>query len=293
MYFDELLYATETGFDGVMINEHHNNPLSMMPSVNVIGAVLARTTRKGRIVFLGNVLPDPRQPAPGGRGGRDDRHPLRRASSLRLRARPRPGKHRDQHEPDLQPRAVRRGPRRDRQGLDHAGSLSLGGPPLTTTESSTRGSGRCRRPHPPIWIPGVVSPESVRWAAEHRYPYVALAPPLARHRRDLRPLRRGRGEDGVHADARASRLRHPGERRRHRREGLRGGPALLLAARDVVRRRAAPLAAAPGVREPRGQAEPARAGARPARSTSPRAAPASATRKPTRRTRSSPGTPTP
>jgi len=35
-----------------------------------------------------------------------------------------------------------------------------------------------QEPHPPIWIPGVVSPESVRWAAEHRYPYVALAPPL-------------------------------------------------------------------------------------------------------------------
>ena len=35
-----------------------------------------------------------------------------------------------------------------------------------------------QKPHPPIWIPGVVSPESVRWAAEHRYPYVALAPPL-------------------------------------------------------------------------------------------------------------------
>src|SRR2546425_8375670 len=29
MYFDELQYATESGFDGVMINEHHNNPLSM------------------------------------------------------------------------------------------------------------------------------------------------------------------------------------------------------------------------------------------------------------------------
>src|SRR5881397_27991 len=111
MYFDELLYATEIGFDGVMINEHHNNPLSMMPSVNVIGAVLARTTRKGRIVFLGNVLPI-------------HDNPLRRAGGLRLRARPRPGKHCDQHEPDLQPRAVRRGPRRDRQGLDHAGSLS-------------------------------------------------------------------------------------------------------------------------------------------------------------------------
>src|SRR5438445_12681405 len=57
MYFDELVYCTETGFDGIMINEHHNNPLSMMPAVNVIGAVLARATREGRIVFLGNVLP--------------------------------------------------------------------------------------------------------------------------------------------------------------------------------------------------------------------------------------------
>jgi hypothetical protein len=57
MYFDELQYASETGFDGVMINEHHNNPLSMMPSVNVIGASVAQRNRKGKIVFLGNVLP--------------------------------------------------------------------------------------------------------------------------------------------------------------------------------------------------------------------------------------------
>ena len=57
MYFEELQYCTEAGFDGVMINEHHNNPLCMMPSVNVIGSVLASTTKKGKIVFLGNVLP--------------------------------------------------------------------------------------------------------------------------------------------------------------------------------------------------------------------------------------------
>ena len=57
MYFDELQYASETGFDGVMVNEHHNNPLSMMPSVNVIGASVAQRNRKGKIVFLGNVLP--------------------------------------------------------------------------------------------------------------------------------------------------------------------------------------------------------------------------------------------
>ena len=57
MYFEELQYCTEAGYDGVMINEHHNNPLNMMPSVNVIGSILAKTTKKGKIVFLGNVLP--------------------------------------------------------------------------------------------------------------------------------------------------------------------------------------------------------------------------------------------
>ena len=35
-----------------------------------------------------------------------------------------------------------------------------------------------QKPHPPIWIPGVASPESVIWAARHGYPYVALAPSI-------------------------------------------------------------------------------------------------------------------
>jgi alkanesulfonate monooxygenase SsuD/methylene tetrahydromethanopterin reductase-like flavin-dependent oxidoreductase (luciferase family) len=32
-----------------------------------------------------------------------------------------------------------------------------------------------QKPHPPIWIPGLISPETVVWTARHRYPYVALA----------------------------------------------------------------------------------------------------------------------
>jgi alkanesulfonate monooxygenase SsuD/methylene tetrahydromethanopterin reductase-like flavin-dependent oxidoreductase (luciferase family) len=31
-----------------------------------------------------------------------------------------------------------------------------------------------QKPRPQIWIPGLVSPETVVWCAEHRYPYVAL-----------------------------------------------------------------------------------------------------------------------
>ena len=30
-------------------------------------------------------------------------------------------------------------------------------------------------PHPQIWIPGVMSRNTVKWCAEHRYPYVMLA----------------------------------------------------------------------------------------------------------------------
>ncbi|MEA2679369.1 MAG: hypothetical protein QOK03_1091, partial [Candidatus Binataceae bacterium] len=29
--------------------------------------------------------------------------------------------------------------------------------------------------HPPIWIPGLVSPETLLWCAKHKYPYLALA----------------------------------------------------------------------------------------------------------------------
>ena len=32
-----------------------------------------------------------------------------------------------------------------------------------------------QKPHPQMWIPGLVSPETVVWCARHRYPYLALA----------------------------------------------------------------------------------------------------------------------
>jgi len=35
-----------------------------------------------------------------------------------------------------------------------------------------------QKPHPQIWIPGLISPETVIWCAQHRYPYVALATAL-------------------------------------------------------------------------------------------------------------------
>lgn len=178
MYFDELQYCTETGFDGVMINEHHNNPLSMMPSVNVIGAALARTTRKGRIIFLGNVLPI-------------HDNPLRVAEEVAMidilsGGRVTCGFVRGLGQESI---ATNVNPVYNRERFDEAHDVII---KAWTTPGPFRWEGRhyeyrvinpyirpLQQPHPPIWIPGVVSPESVRFAAEHRYPYVALAPPLS------------------------------------------------------------------------------------------------------------------
>jgi len=177
MYFDELQYCTEAGFDGIMINEHHNNPLCMMPSINVIGSALAKTTKKGKIVFLGNVLPI-------------HENPLRVAEEIAMidcmsGGRVICGFVRGIGQESM---ATNTNPVYNRERFDEAHNLII---KAWTTPGPFRWEGKhyqfrvvnpwvmpMQKPHPPIWIPGVVSPESVIWAARHRYPYVALAPPL-------------------------------------------------------------------------------------------------------------------
>ena len=177
MYFEELQYCTEAGFDGVMINEHHNNPLCMMPSVNVIGSVLSRTTKKGKIVFLGNVLPI-------------HENPLRVAEEIAMidilsGGRVVCGFVRGIGQESM---ATNTNPVYNRERFDEAHDLII---KAWTTPGPFRWEGKhynfrvvnpwvlpLQKPHPPIWIPGVASPESVTWAARHKYPYVALAPAL-------------------------------------------------------------------------------------------------------------------
>jgi alkanesulfonate monooxygenase SsuD/methylene tetrahydromethanopterin reductase-like flavin-dependent oxidoreductase (luciferase family) len=35
-----------------------------------------------------------------------------------------------------------------------------------------------QKPHPPVWIPGLISPDTVVWCAKKRFPYIALATKL-------------------------------------------------------------------------------------------------------------------
>ncbi len=55
-YLDELEYADALGFDGIGINEHHQNAYGLMPTPGVIAGALARRTR-GTLAVLGRALP--------------------------------------------------------------------------------------------------------------------------------------------------------------------------------------------------------------------------------------------
>ena len=51
------IYAEELGFDGVCVNEHHQNAYGNMPSPNLIASILARQTTRVKIAVVGNALP--------------------------------------------------------------------------------------------------------------------------------------------------------------------------------------------------------------------------------------------
>jgi alkanesulfonate monooxygenase SsuD/methylene tetrahydromethanopterin reductase-like flavin-dependent oxidoreductase (luciferase family) len=55
-YLDELEYADQVGFDGICVNEHHQNAYGMMPSPNLMAAALARRTTRAKLVLMGNSV---------------------------------------------------------------------------------------------------------------------------------------------------------------------------------------------------------------------------------------------
>jgi alkanesulfonate monooxygenase SsuD/methylene tetrahydromethanopterin reductase-like flavin-dependent oxidoreductase (luciferase family) len=56
-YIDQLAYADELGFDGVVLNEHHQNAYGLMPEPNIIAAALTQRTKRCKIAVIGNLIP--------------------------------------------------------------------------------------------------------------------------------------------------------------------------------------------------------------------------------------------
>ncbi|HZP46419.1 MAG TPA: LLM class flavin-dependent oxidoreductase [Candidatus Binataceae bacterium] len=176
-YLDEACYAEEVGFDAIMLNEHHGTPFCMGAVMNVEAAILARITKKARIVLLGNPLPVLK-------------HPLRMAEELAeidliSKGRLIPGWVRGAGSEQIFNNA---NPAYNREYFNEAHDFIIA---CWTRQGPFRWEGKhfnyrfvnpwalpYQKPHPPIWIPGVISPETVIWCAEHKFPYIGLGTAL-------------------------------------------------------------------------------------------------------------------
>ena len=172
-YFDEAVYAEKVGFDGVMLNEHHGTPFCGGSVMNIEAAVLARITEKIKIVLLGNPLPVA--------------DPLRLAEELAMidmisNGRLVSGWVRGAGSESIYNNA---NPAYNRELFEEAHDFVI---KAWTTSGPFRHEGKhyqyrhvnpwvlpVQKPYPQMWIPGLVSPETVVWCAKHRYPYLALA----------------------------------------------------------------------------------------------------------------------
>ncbi|MFN0148636.1 MAG: LLM class flavin-dependent oxidoreductase [Dehalococcoidia bacterium] len=170
---EEYELVEEVGFDGIMLNEHHTAPFCMSPRVNLFAAILARITKKVKIVLLGNPLPIWDNPV----------HLAEELAIIDMISGGRlvPGFVRGGGVENIQANA---NPVFNRERFEEAHDLVI---KAWTQEGPFRWEGKhyeyrvvnpwatpLQKPHPRVWIPGVASKETVIWAAEHRYPYLGL-----------------------------------------------------------------------------------------------------------------------
>ena len=176
-YFDQYQWAEEVGFDGLMINEHHNTPSCMDVAVNLSAAVLGRVTKRAKILLLGNMLPTTDNPvrlaeevamADVISGGRIIAGVVRGIGIETWANNNIPNHNRERFEEchDLMLAAwTRPGPFRWEGTHYHFRVINPWVLPV-------------QKPHPPIWVPGTGSPETIVWAAKHGYTYAAFLVPM-------------------------------------------------------------------------------------------------------------------
>jgi alkanesulfonate monooxygenase SsuD/methylene tetrahydromethanopterin reductase-like flavin-dependent oxidoreductase (luciferase family) len=169
----EYKLAEDVGFDGIMLNEHHTAPFCMQPRVNIWANILAAVTERVKIVLLGNPLPVAGNIVQVAEEiAMADMISRGRLVSGFVR-----GGGTEQYANNVNPAF-------NRERFEEAHDLLI---KIWTQPGPFRWEGRhyqyrvvnpwalpLQQPHPRIWIPGVVSTETIVWAAQHRYPYIAL-----------------------------------------------------------------------------------------------------------------------
>lgn len=172
-YINTLAYADELGFDGVCVNEHHQNAYGLMPSPNVIAGALTQRTKRCKIAVIGNALPLYNPPLrvaeefamldvmSGGRlvaglviGGGPEYYSYR--------VNPTYAREKFREALDLVVAAwTKPGPFPWKSKHYYFPYVNIWPRPL-------------QQPHPPIWIPGAGSLETIEFVAQRRYCYMGI-----------------------------------------------------------------------------------------------------------------------
>ena len=171
-YHEQYALADEMGFDGIMSNEHHSSYWCMKPAVNLDAAVISKITKNTKIAILGNVIAV--------------NDPIRMAEEIAMldcysNGRIISGFVRGTAVESLVGGII---PAENRSRFEEAHDLII---KCWTEPGPFRYEGKhyqyrvvnpwvrpIQQPHPPIWFPGLSSPESVVWAAKHQHPYMNL-----------------------------------------------------------------------------------------------------------------------
>ena len=156
-----------------MLNEHHNAPFCMQARTNMFGAILAAITKRVKIVLLGNPLPltdNPVQLA-------EELAMIDMISKGRLVSGFVRGGGQEQLANGVNPAFNRerfdRGARPDPKTWTEHGPFRWEGTHYQHRVVNPWAL-PLQKPYPRVWIPGVLSKETVIWTAQQRYPYIAL-----------------------------------------------------------------------------------------------------------------------
>ena len=172
-YLTTLAMAEELGFDGVCVNEHHQNAYGLMPSPNLMAAALTQLTKRIKIAVIGNALPMYNPPIRVA----EEFAMLDVMSNGRLMAGMVIGGGPEYFSYQVDPTTCRE---RYREALDLiVKAWTSPGPfPWNSKHYYFRYVNPwplpLQKPHPPIWIPGVGSLETIEFVAQRRYSYMGL-----------------------------------------------------------------------------------------------------------------------
>jgi alkanesulfonate monooxygenase SsuD/methylene tetrahydromethanopterin reductase-like flavin-dependent oxidoreductase (luciferase family) len=194
-YLDELEYAERLGFDGIAVNEHHQSAYGLMPSPNIMAAALARRTERAQIMVLGNAI--------GIRG-----NPLRVAEEIAMLDHLTGGRVVSGFVRGIgwEYFAHSVNPTRSRDRFNEAHDLIIKA--WTSDEMFQWISPNyeyryvnlwprpLQEPHPPIYIPGAGSTETMKFVAEHGHTFMSVYSPSRVIRRWFDGYRRAAEEAG-------------------------------------------------------------------------------------------------